>query len=69
MGLALTGAILGYKTIICIPDKMSSEKINRLKSIGSDVKVCPTDAPDGHPENYHTKAHHIGEDPKVYYPD
>lgn len=69
MGLSLVGCLNGYKTIICIPDKMSSEKINRLKAIGSNVLVCPTDAPDGNPDNYHTKAHHIGEDPKIFYPD
>ena len=69
MGLALAGAIKGYKTIICIPDKMSIEKINRLKAIGSKVIVCPTDASDDHPDNYHNKAHHIGEDDNIYYPD
>ena len=33
-----------------------------MKAIGSEVHICPTDAPEDDPENYHTKAHHIGEE-------
>ena len=49
MGIALVCAIKGYKAIITIQDRMSSEKINRLKALGAKVIVCPSDLPKGHP--------------------
>lgn len=61
MGLALVSALRGYGCIITIPDKMSIMKVNRLKAIGAEVHVCPTDACSKDPENYHNKAHHIGD--------
>jgi len=42
MGLALIAAVRGYKCIFTMPDKMSSEKINRLKALGAQVVVTPT---------------------------
>src|ERR1700742_5066771 len=35
MGVALAAAVKGYKCIFTMPDKMSLEKISRLKALGA----------------------------------
>ena len=45
IGIALVGAILGYKVIITMPDKMSQEKQVVLKALGAKVIRTPSDAP------------------------
>ena len=35
MGLAIAAVVKGYKCIFTMPDKMSLEKINRLKALGA----------------------------------
>ena len=44
VGLALASAVRGYKCIICIPEKMSNEKISVLKALGAQVIRTPTEA-------------------------
>ncbi len=44
VGLALVSAVKGYKCIICIPEKMSNEKISVLKALGAEVIRTPTEA-------------------------
>ncbi len=51
-GLALTAIIKGYQIIFTIPDKMSQEKIDLLRSFGAKVIVTPTSVPPDHPMNY-----------------
>lgn len=52
IGIALAGAIKGYKTIIVLPEKMSKEKVDVLKALGAEIVRTPTeaawDAPDSH---------------------
>ncbi|KAI0550077.1 putative cystathionine beta-synthase [Xylaria curta] len=52
IGLALVGAIKGYKTIITLPEKMSAEKVSVLKALGATIIRTPTqaawDAPESH---------------------
>src|SRR6476469_896423 len=45
MGVALAAAVRGYRCIFTMPDKMSAEKINRLKALGAQVVVTPTNVP------------------------
>ncbi len=52
LGIAMAGAIKGYRVIITMPKKMSMEKYYLLKALGADVIWCPTEAPHGHPDNY-----------------
>ncbi len=52
LGLAMTAAVRGYRCICTMPDKMSQEKINMLKSFGAEVVVTRTDLPHDHPESY-----------------
>ena len=61
IGMVMTSVVKGYKSIISIPDKMSNEKISKLRSLGAHVIVCPTEAADEDPENYHLVAHNLGE--------
>jgi len=35
IGLCLTAALKGYKMIICLPQKMSGEKVNTMKALGA----------------------------------
>jgi cystathionine beta-synthase len=42
VGLAIASALKGYKTIFVMPDKMSNEKIQLLRSYGARVVITPT---------------------------
>ena len=52
IGLSLVGAILGYKVIVTLPEKMSGEKVNMMRALGADIRRTPTeaawDSPDSH---------------------
>ncbi|MET0401827.1 MAG: pyridoxal-phosphate dependent enzyme [Cystobacter sp.] len=56
MGVALAAAVKGYKCIFTMPDKMSLEKINRLKAFGAQVVVTPTNVPAEDPRSYYETA-------------
>ena len=62
MGLALAAAVMGYKAVFTMPDKMSLEKINVLKAVGADVIVTPTAVPADSPESYYKVAERIVEE-------
>jgi cystathionine beta-synthase len=40
----MTAAIKGYKMIICLPKKMSGEKVNSMKCLGAEILRTPTEA-------------------------
>lgn len=44
IGLALAAAVKGYRCIIVIPEKMSNEKIDTLRALGSEIVRTPTEA-------------------------
>ncbi len=52
IGIALAGAVKGYKVIITMPEKMSHEKQVTLEALGATIYRTPTeaawDAPDSH---------------------
>lgn len=52
VGLAMVGAVKGYRCIFVLPDKMSNEKIALLKAYGAEVVVTPTAVPPDSPESY-----------------
>ncbi len=69
-GLAMVAAVRGYKSIFTMPDKMSSEKINRLKGMGAQVVVTPTNVPAEDPRSYYETAKRIvKETPNSFYPN
>lgn len=52
VGLAMLGAVKGYRCIFVLPDKMSSEKISLLKAYGAEVVITPTNVPPDSPDSY-----------------
>jgi cystathionine beta-synthase len=52
VGLALAGAVKGYRCIFVLPDKMSGEKIRLLKAYGAEIVITPTSVPPDSPESY-----------------
>ena len=68
-GVAMVAAVIGYKTIFTIPDKMSEEKISTLKAFGAEVIVTKTDVPPDSPESYYEIAKKIAREKKAFYVD
>lgn len=70
IGLALVAAVRGYKCIFVLTDKVSTEKVRYLKSLGADVVVVPAAAKHGTPDHYHETARRISQQtPNSFYPD
>ena len=53
VGLAMVGAIRGYRVICTVPDKVSQEKQDLLKAHGVEVIVTPTDLRPSDPDSYY----------------
>ena len=69
LGLAIACAVKSYKLIITIPDKMSQEKIDLLKSMGAEVILTNFTLPHEHPESYTSIARRLGNQPNHFYID
>lgn len=70
MGLALVAAVKGYKCIFTTNDKQSKEKIDLLRALGAEVRVCPTNVEPDDPESYYSVAKRLSEEiPNSYYPN
>ncbi|MEO1511514.1 MAG: cysteine synthase family protein, partial [Planctomycetota bacterium] len=68
LGLAMVAAVKGYRCVFTMPDKMSQEKINMMKSFGAEVIITPTDVPGDSPDHYVNTAKRIAaETPGAYY--
>ena len=52
VGLAMVGAVKGYRCIFVMPDKMSDEKIALLRAYGGEVVIVPTNVPPDSPDSY-----------------
>ncbi|MCJ1411315.1 cystathionine beta-synthase [Ptychographa xylographoides] len=52
IGLALVAAVKGYKTIITLPEKMSSEKVAVLRALNATIIRTPTQAAFDSPESH-----------------
>lgn len=59
LGLALVAGARGYRLIVVIPDKMSTEKIQHLHGLGADVRITRTDVDKDHPQYYLNLARQI----------
>lgn len=52
IGLALIGAVKGYRVIITLPEKMSNEKVSVLKALGAEIIRTPNEAAFDSPESH-----------------
>ncbi|MCG3122262.1 MAG: putative cystathionine beta-synthase [Phycisphaerales bacterium] len=67
-GVAMWAAVKGYRCVFTMPDKMSMEKVNMLKSFGAEVVITPTDVPGDSPQHYVETAKRIArETPNAFY--
>lgn len=70
LGLALAATVKGYNCIFTTTDKQSKEKIDLLRAMGAEVKVCPTDVEPDDPRSYYSVAKRLSEEiPNSYYPN
>src|ERR1700748_1311725 len=56
LGLALVARAKGYRIVLVVPDKMSTEKVLHLKALGAEVHMTRSDVGKGHPEYYQDMA-------------
>ncbi len=69
-GLVIAAAILGYKCVFVMPDKVSQEKISLLKAYGAEVVTTPTAVPRESPESYYSVAARLARDiPGAFQPN
>ena len=69
VALAIVAAVKGYKCIFTIPDKMSIEKIRRLRAFGAEVVVTPTAVAPESPQSYYSVARRLADEiPGAYMP-
>ncbi|KAI5781175.1 tryptophan synthase beta subunit-like PLP-dependent enzyme [Geopyxis carbonaria] len=52
IGLALVAAVKGYRCIITLPEKMSTEKVSVLRALGAEIVRTPTEAAWDSPESH-----------------
>ena len=70
VGLAIAAAIMGYRCIFVMPDKMSQEKIALLRAYGAEVVICPTAVEHDSPESYYSVSDRLAEEiPGAFKPD
>ncbi len=70
VGLAIVGAVRGYRVICTVPDKVSKEKQDLLRAYGVRVVVTPTELLPDHPDSYYGVARRLaGEIEGAYLPD
>jgi len=68
MGLALAAIQKGYKCIFVLADKQSKEKMDILRAVGAQVKVCPTDVEPEDPRSYYSVSKRLAEEiPNSWY--
>lgn len=70
IGVALAGAVKGYKVIITMPEKMSQEKQVVLEALGAKIYRTPTEAAWDSPESHISLAKRLNQEiPNSYYLD
>jgi len=68
--LALVARAKGYRVVLVVPDKMSTEKVLHLKALGAQVHITRSDVGKGHPEYYQDYAARLAkETPGAFYSD
>src|SRR5689334_2159560 len=69
-GLAIAAAILGYRCVFVMPDKVSSEKVALLRAYGAEVVTTPTAVPRESAESYYSVADRLAREiPHAFQPN
>lgn len=70
VGLAMVGAVRGYRVICTVPDKVSQEKRNQLRAYGVEVVVTPTDRLPEDEDSYYGVARRLADEiPGAFHPN
>jgi len=70
LGLALVAIVKGYNCIFTTTDKQSMEKVNLLRALGAEVKICPTNVEPDDPRSYYSVAERLNNEiSNSYYPN
>jgi cystathionine beta-synthase len=70
LGLALVARAKGYRVVLVVPDKMSSEKVLHLKALGAEVHTTRSDVAKGHPDYYQDYAARLANEiPGAFFAD
>ena len=70
LGLALVARAKGYRVVLVVPDKMSTEKVLHLKALGAEVHITRSDVGKGHPAYYQDIAARLArETPGAFFAD
>ncbi len=67
--IALAALLKGYKVAFTMPDKVSPEKIDYLRALGSEVHVCPTAVGPDDPRSYYSVARRIAKERPAFHPN
>lgn len=68
--MSMVAAARGLRCVVTIPDKMSREKISRMRAYGTEVVVAPTAVDADDPRSYYSVARRLSEAiPGAIYPD
>ncbi len=66
-GLAMVGAIKGYRTAFVMPDKQSEEKRASLRAYGARVVITPTAVEPEDPRSYYSVSTRMGNEDGAYF--
>ena len=70
LGLALVARAKGYRVVLVVPDKMSTEKVLHLKALGAEVHLTRSDVGKGHPAYYQDLAARLAREiPGAFFAD
>jgi cystathionine beta-synthase len=70
LGLALVARAKGYRVVLVVPDKMSTEKVLHLKALGAEVHITRSDVGKGHPDYYQDLAARLAREiPGAFFAD
>ena len=70
LGIALVARAKGYRVVLVVPDKMSTEKVLHLKALGAEVHITRSDVGKGHPEYYQDLAARLAKEiPGAFFAD
>jgi cystathionine beta-synthase len=69
-GLAIAAAVLGYRCVFVMPDKVSSEKVALLRAYGAEVVTTPTAVARESAESYYSVADRLARElPNAFQPN